>query len=93
TLIHSSEAPLPDLQADFRCGDYFVHKRPHLDSFWEAIGPHFELAIWSSGTDDYAAEISRQIRPPELAFSFVWGRTAFYYQMTWPHRPAITFPA
>ena len=75
TLIHSSEAPLPDRQADFRCGDYYVHKRPYLDSFWEAVGPHFELAVWSSGTDDYAVEISRQIRPPELSFSFVWGRS------------------
>lgn len=72
TLIHACETAL-ERPEDFRCGPYFVYLRPYLAYFWNAIAPHYELAIWSTGSDDYVSLIVEQIRPLDLTLAFVWG--------------------
>ena len=74
TLIHASEAPL-GRAADFRLFAYHVYRRPHLDHFLTAVAAHFELAVWSSASDDYVAGVVAQIFPPALPLHFVWGRS------------------
>ncbi len=71
TLIYASETRL-DREEDFKVGDYFVYKRPHLDHFLETCLEWFELAIWTSASPAYAAKVVRNLFdvPPDLAFVF-----------------------
>ncbi len=74
TLIHASEERLAR-EADFRVFDYHVYRRPHLEPFLRRCAEDFRLAVWSSASDDYVAEVVKRIFPPELTLEFVWGRS------------------
>ncbi|RYZ41109.1 MAG: phosphoprotein phosphatase [Myxococcaceae bacterium] len=74
TLVHVSDGPL-DREADFWLQGYYVHVRPHLEQFLTECASRFQLAIWSSASDDYVAEIVKRIRPPSLPLAFIWGRS------------------
>jgi RNA polymerase II subunit A small phosphatase-like protein len=78
TLIHARETPL-DRAEDFRVFNYFVYVRPHLERFLTECAARFRLAVWSSASDDYAAEVARRIFPPTLGPEFVWGRSRCTY--------------
>ncbi|MFQ5540433.1 MAG: NIF family HAD-type phosphatase [Candidatus Binatia bacterium] len=73
TLIYASEQPLP-IAPDFAVGGYHVYTRPHLARFLERCTAHFELAVWTSSTADYARAVLAHIKPPDVHFSFVWAR-------------------
>lgn len=74
TLIHATSRRL-DAAPDFAAGPYFVYKRPGLDAFIEAVAQHYELALWSSATADYIAEITRGIIPNNVTLQFIWSHT------------------
>lgn len=74
TLLHASATLLrPDF--DFQVFHYYVYKRPGLDHFLRVCAEWFELAIWSSASDDYVVEIVQRIMPPDIPLAFVWGRS------------------
>ncbi len=74
TLIHTSFFPLKN-KYDFMLAEkYFVHKRPHLETFLQTCYQYFRLAVWSAGTDDYVREIVDEIFPENIELEFVWGR-------------------
>lgn len=79
TLVHARATPLPDRPADFELFGYHVYLRPHLPEFLQEASRHFELAVWSSASDDYVAEVVRRIVPPEVPLAFVWGRSRCTY--------------
>src|SRR5688572_23634095 len=80
TLIYATTDAL-ERPAEFRCGPYQVYLRPHLETFLRAMSQHFQLAVWTSGTDDYAAAIAARILPADLpGFRFVWGRSRCRYR-------------
>jgi TFIIF-interacting CTD phosphatase-like protein len=56
TLFHSRTEPL-GRPSDFRIDEYHTYKRPGVDEFLRqlAIDPRFELAVWTSAAEDYAA--------------------------------------
>ena len=70
TLIHASEQPLGQPE-DFRVGPYFVYRRPHLEHFIGQVARHFELAVWTSSGEGYAAQVVERISPAGL-LRFVW---------------------
>jgi RNA polymerase II subunit A small phosphatase-like protein len=58
TLVFATEEPLPGRRAaDFRVGPYHVYKRPHLDTFLAACRSWFEMAVWTSASPLYAAQV------------------------------------
>lgn len=73
TLIHASATP-PNQSADFRCGPYFVLRRPHLREFLLDCAIRFQLAVWSSSSAEYLHFVLRRILPPEAELVFVWSR-------------------
>jgi len=73
TLIFAAEREGPR-PCDFRVGPFFVYKRPHLDEFLCGVGNLYRLAVWSSASSDYVAEIARAILPAGLEWTFVWSR-------------------
>lgn len=74
TLIHATEMEL-QFSADFKFDKYFVHKRPNLEKFLIDISKHFALGIWSSADDDYVTEIVKNLKPDNVAFEIIWGRS------------------
>jgi len=74
TLIHATEKEL-GFSADFQFDKYYVHKRPHLDKFLADISKHFAIGIWSSADDIYVKEIVEKIKPGNVDFEIIWGRS------------------
>ncbi|KOY86077.1 phosphoprotein phosphatase [bacterium 336/3] len=74
TLIHASKVLIHD-NYDFKVFHYYVYKRPFLDEFIKTCSENFQLAIWSSASDDYVIEIVKNIIPHHIPLAFVWGRS------------------
>lgn len=72
TLIHSTTTP--NAKHHFSVGPYAVFKRPSLDDFLHFCNAHFDIAIWTSSTEDYAQGIVAQILPPSVDIVFLWSR-------------------
>jgi TFIIF-interacting CTD phosphatase-like protein len=75
TLIHATKNKLDEPLTDFTFDQYFVYKRPYLDTFLSEISKHFKFGIWSSAGDNYVEEIVKQILPTDITPEFVWGRS------------------
>jgi RNA polymerase II subunit A small phosphatase-like protein len=71
TLIFSTEKPL-ERKEDFRAGQYYVYKRPHLEEFLSQCLEWFEVSVWTSSSPAYAKEILENIFPEVGVLSFVW---------------------
>ena len=74
TLLHSADESL-DRSADFRCGPYFVYRRPYLREFLLECAELFQLAVWSSSGADYLSLVLAQTVPSEVPLAFVWSRS------------------
>lgn len=73
TLIHATEGML-DREPDFEVGPYSVYKRPGLSKFLSVVYEHFQLAVWTSSTRQYAVPVVASIFPPEMELRFIWSR-------------------
>lgn len=82
TLIFATETPL-ERQEDFRVGQYFVYKRPHLEEFLRQCIEWFEVAVWTSSTLDYAKEILENIFDDVSVLSFVWASDRCTWSYDW----------
>jgi RNA polymerase II subunit A small phosphatase-like protein len=74
TLIHATAEKVRD-DFNFQVYHYFVYQRPGLAAFLAQCAEHFQLAIWSSASDDYVQAVVKQIVPSGLPLAFVWGRS------------------
>lgn len=70
TLVHAREAPL-DLAEDFRVGPYFIYRRPNLDAFIARVRTRYELCVWTSSGQSYAAQVIERIFPAD-SLAFMW---------------------
>ncbi|XZE18287.1 NIF family HAD-type phosphatase [Pirellulaceae bacterium SH449] len=73
TLIFGSERPL-QRDADFRVGPFYLYKRPFLDQFLASASKLYDVAIWSSASEDYVDGIGRYLLPIVGEWKFVWSR-------------------
>ena len=73
TLIYGSLKKL-DRDSDFDVGPFMIYERPDLYYFLKTVSVFFDLAIWSSGTDDYVYGISFYLRKYFSEWKFIWGR-------------------
>jgi RNA polymerase II subunit A small phosphatase-like protein len=83
TLIHATVRPYT-YQHDFMVFNYYVYKRPYLEDFLKTCSLHFNLAIWSSATDDYVKAIVAEILPNDISLAFCWGRSRCTPKFTLP---------
>jgi len=74
TLIHASLTELDALYS-FKVDEYFIYIRPLLHTFLTNLSHHFAIGIWSSASDEYVQEITRQILPDTLEPILIWGRS------------------
>lgn len=60
TLVHSSFRPVPSpdfvipVEIDGRNVDVYVIKRPYVDEFLKAVGPRFEVVVFTASLGKYA---------------------------------------
>lgn len=73
TLLFATEQIL-DRAPDFEAGQYLVYKRPGLEEFFKRVNAHFELAVWTSSTEGYAAAVLPEIIPIGITLQFAWSR-------------------
>ncbi len=73
TLIYAAERNL-ERDFDFIVGRYFVYKRPFLDDFLKFCLENFEVAVWTTATEKYAAQIVENIFDYKDPLSFIWSR-------------------
>jgi RNA polymerase II subunit A small phosphatase-like protein len=87
TLIFASESPLSN-PADFEVGPYCVYRRPHLEEFLTFVRGHFDVAVWTSSSQDYAESVVANVFPKDFPLSFVWDRrrcTPVFDPENWEH--------
>ena len=84
TLIFSAGHSLSQPE-DFRVAEFFVYKRPGLESFIEFTSKHFKLAVWTSSSADYADGVLKQIFPSVGRLEFAWTRE----RCTWRIHPEL----
>ena len=70
TLIYGTERELP-FAPDFRAAQYFVYRRPYLHAFLDYCFAEFDVAVWTSASRTYAAEVVAQIFG-ERPLRFFW---------------------
>lgn len=73
TLIFGSEVQL-HRAADFRVGPFYVYKRPLLDQFLKSVSRAYDMAIWSSASDDYVNGIAQNLLSMVGHWRFIWSR-------------------
>lgn len=74
TLVFATEAPL-DRPADFSAFQFQVYRRPYLDEFITVCFEYFDVAVWSSASDDYVRRVVEAVFPKPELLQFVWGRS------------------
>ena len=73
TLIFASMFRLP-MVPDFTLGLAQAVRRPGLDAFLELCLSLFQVAVWTSATDEYASEAMAHLLPPDASLAFMWSR-------------------
>lgn len=79
TLIHATKKQL-DRAVDCKVFKYNVYVRPHLKAFMDQVKESYQLALWSSASDDYVHEVVRQTILSEYSYEFVWARSRATYR-------------
>lgn len=79
TLIHATSKPFDD-NWHFEVFGYKIYKRPYLGVFLNDLRENYDVAVWSSASDDYVEEIVRAIFPMGYPLQFVWGRSRCTYK-------------
>lgn len=70
TLIYATQTPLAH-PADFSVYNYHVYRRPHLAAFIEYVAVNFQVGVWTSSGENYAAGVVDALFP-HAAPAFVW---------------------
>lgn len=79
TLIHATAKPVDHNWAHEVFG-YKVYVRPGLYQFLENLQAHYDVAVWSSASDDYVKKVVELVFPANYPLLFVWGRSRCTYK-------------
>lgn len=71
TLLYASEGPLAH-EPDFTLGNYSVYLRPYVREFIERVLQWFNIAVWTSSTEDYASAMIARLFPDPSRLMFAW---------------------
>ena len=82
TLIYAAPAQL-DHRPDFEIPPYFIYKRPHLDEFLAFCARTFQVAVWTSATEDYARAVIVAAFPVDYPLAFVFSRARCTRRYDW----------
>ncbi len=74
TIVWASEEQPPG-GFDFKAFQYYVKRRPHLDTFLRSVRRWYDLAVWSSSGDSYANRVVSEVFGDAPDLRFVWARS------------------
>jgi RNA polymerase II subunit A small phosphatase-like protein len=57
---------------DFEVGEYAITLRPHLETFLSGIAGDWEVGVWTSSGEQYAADVVDRVFSSPSELSFVW---------------------
>ena len=80
TLLHAADTRVDGRAPDAEVLEFQVYFRPHVADFLRKCAEDFELAVWSSGTDDYVEAMVDALPAHRSLFRFVWGRSRCTYK-------------
>ena len=70
TLVWSRRSPREP--RDFEVGEYAITKRPFLEVFLSAVMEDWQVGVWTSSGQLYAADVVDLIFPDPSGLAFVW---------------------
>jgi len=73
TLVYATRQAL-DYAPVRQVGPYAVYLRPGVQDFLEHVARHFRLAVWTSSSSAYAAQIVPMLFKDASTLEFVWSR-------------------
>ncbi len=79
TLFFADESRLAGTE-DFIVGQYYVYLRPFAQELLSFCLLHFDLAVWTASTENYATEMTARLFPNPAALKFIWGRSRCTYR-------------
>ena len=79
TLLHASKVELTH-ECDFTFESYWVYRRPFVEEFLVDLSEYYQLAIWSSASDDYVEALVDVVVRPVVPLVFSWGRSRGTYR-------------
>jgi RNA polymerase II subunit A small phosphatase-like protein len=71
TLVHATETKL-SIEPDFVIEPYFVYVRPFVHELLTLVADRFDIAVWSSSSTKYVAEITERIFGDAYPLKFAW---------------------
>ena len=71
TLVHATEAPLPQAHR-FKVGPYFVYVRPYASELIRATASWFDVAVWSSSSEQYVEAVTAELFGTLYPVKFSW---------------------
>jgi TFIIF-interacting CTD phosphatase-like protein len=74
TLIYGSQRALT-VAPSFVVGEYFIYERPNVREFLAFCLAEFQIAVWTSASEDYAAAVVSQLFGGTDNLAFLWART------------------
>ena len=80
TLLHATSKEL-SISPDFTCCQYNVYERPFVHEFLNYVFERFEVAVWTSSSEDYAECIVKELFFDPSLLQFVWARSRCTPQM------------
>ena len=71
TLVHSSKSKLP-LDHSLIVDSYFVYERPYTRELLNFAAEHFDLAVWSSSSQEYVQAVVGHVFGTTYPLKFSW---------------------
>lgn len=71
TLVHATKEQLPSMPL-VEVPPYFVHARPHHQDLIDFCAQHFDLAVWSSSSEEYVTAVSAALFAGKHPLKFCW---------------------
>lgn len=71
TLVHATEVPLSHAR-DFQLGRYFVYVRPFASELIKVSASRFDIAVWSSSSQQYVEAVSTALFGQSAPLKFLW---------------------
>lgn len=82
TLIFATESRLAHPPA-FTFDEYYVYVRPFVREFIEFCRANFQIAVWTSASEDYANLVVKELFGADPGLAFFWSRE----RCTWTFDP------
>ncbi len=73
TLVYGTQQELT-VASSFAVGEYYIYERPYVREFLDFCLAEFQVAVWTSASEEYAAQVVTQLFGRVDKLVFLWAR-------------------